>query len=60
VIGAYRAVSATLGRRVRAETLDGRSIEGIAVDLDERGNLLVEAAQVRETVGFGEIAHLER
>lgn len=60
VIGAYRAVSATLGRRVRAETLDGRSIEGIAVDLDERGNLLVEAAHVRETIGFGEIAHVER
>lgn len=59
-VDAYRKVSATLGRRVRAETLDGRSIDGVAVDVDERGNLLVEAAGVRETVGFGEIAHLER
>lgn len=59
-LDAYRKVSATLGRAVRAQTLDGRSIEGMAVDLDERGNLVVESSGVRETVGFGEIAHLDR
>jgi len=60
VIDAHRAVSATLGRQVLAETLDGRSVEGLAVDLDSRGNLVVESGGVRETVGFGEIAHLDR
>lgn len=60
VIEGHRAASATLGREVRAETIDGRTIEGTAVDLDDRGNLVVEAAGVRETVAFGEVAHLSR
>lgn len=60
VIEAHRAVSATLGREVTARTSDGRSVVGLAVDLDDRGNLIVEADDRRETVGFGEIAHLSR
>ena len=58
-IDACRAVSATIGRKVRAQTLDGRAIEGVAIDLDERGNLLVDSSGTQETVGFGEIAHLD-
>ena len=33
---------------------------GLAVDLDERGNLIVEAGESREAIGFGEITHLSR
>lgn len=58
VIEAWRAVSATLGRRVAAETLDGSRIEGIAVDLDAEGSLLVETAGGLRPVAFGEIEHL--
>lgn len=60
VIEGHRAVSATLGREVKAETMNGRSISGTAVDLDNRGNLIVDADGVRETVAFGEVAHLSR
>jgi BirA family biotin operon repressor/biotin-[acetyl-CoA-carboxylase] ligase len=58
VLELYRPTSDTLGRRVRATTLDGRSVEGTAVDLDERGNLVVETDDGRETIGFGEVEHL--
>jgi BirA family biotin operon repressor/biotin-[acetyl-CoA-carboxylase] ligase len=60
VVEGHRAVSATLGRAVSAETAGGRRVEGKAVDLDRRGNLVVESAGVRETVVFGEVTHLSR
>ena len=51
----YRAVCATLGRRVRATTVAGTVVEGTASDLDEHGGLLIDDA----TIGFGEVVHLE-
>ena len=59
VLDAWREVSVTLGRRVRAETLHGCTVEGTALDVDERGNLVVDVDGARETVGFGEVAHLD-
>lgn len=58
VIAAHREISATLGRRVRAQTLGGREVEGAAVDLDAHGDLIVDRDGVREVVAFGEIQHL--
>jgi len=55
---AYRRVSATLGQRVRATTTSGELIEGTAVDLDERGGLVVERDGRREVIAFGEVVHL--
>jgi BirA family biotin operon repressor/biotin-[acetyl-CoA-carboxylase] ligase len=55
---AYRRVSATLGQRVRATTTSGELIEGTAVDLDERGGLVVERDGRRTVVAFGEVAHV--
>jgi BirA family biotin operon repressor/biotin-[acetyl-CoA-carboxylase] ligase len=53
-----RAASATLTRRVRAELGDG-GLEGTAVDLDERGNLVVEDdAGRRHVVVAGDVIHL--
>jgi BirA family biotin operon repressor/biotin-[acetyl-CoA-carboxylase] ligase len=62
VISAYRGVCVTLGRNVRAETLDGRTVEGIAADVDDHGNLLVDDMNSgrREAVAFGQIEHLSR
>jgi len=54
----YRPLCGTLGRRVRATTTDGRAVEGTAVDVDDDGALVVEAAAGRSTVGFGEVEHL--
>ncbi len=58
VLAAYREVCATLGRRVRATTIAGAVVEGMAVDLDAGGGLVVETAAGRETVRFGEVEHL--
>jgi BirA family transcriptional regulator, biotin operon repressor / biotin---[acetyl-CoA-carboxylase] ligase len=55
----YRGTCATIGRRVRARTTDGREVEGTAVDLDRDGGLAIEADGARSTVAFGEIAHLD-
>ena len=54
----WRAVADTLGRRVRARRLDGVPIEGVAVDVDGRGGLVVDTPAGPVTVGFGELEHL--
>ena len=59
VIAAYRQVCATLGTRVRATTTAGAIVEGEAVDLDDRGGLLVRTTAGDEVVRFGEVEHLE-
>lgn len=58
ILTAYRRVSATLGQRVRASTTSGELIEGTAVDLDERGGLVVEREGRRTVISFGEVAHM--
>ena len=56
---AYRARSATLGKRVLATRTDGRSIEGDAAAIGEAGELIVRRnGGETVTVGFGEIEHL--
>jgi BirA family transcriptional regulator, biotin operon repressor / biotin---[acetyl-CoA-carboxylase] ligase len=54
----YRRVCTTLGRRVRARTTDEKNVEGMAVDLDDRGGLIVDTPAGPRTVAFGEVAHL--
>ncbi len=58
VVDAYAEVCATLGRRVRATTRDGASVEGVAAGLDDRGGLLLETEDGPVTVSFGEVEHL--
>jgi BirA family biotin operon repressor/biotin-[acetyl-CoA-carboxylase] ligase len=58
VVAAYRPVCRTPGRPVRATTTSGDRIEGRAVDVDERGHLLVEWGGRVERVAFGEVDHL--
>lgn len=57
VLTAYRGRSATIGRRVRVNTDDDRTIEGIAVGIDEEGHLRVETEQGVETVTSGTCEH---
>jgi BirA family biotin operon repressor/biotin-[acetyl-CoA-carboxylase] ligase len=59
VVEAYRSWCRTLGREVRVETGAG-VVEGAAVDLDERGALVVETAAGRVAVGFGDVVHVDR
>ena len=55
---AYRSALATLGRRVRVD-LGTRTIEGIANDIDELGQLVVTTDDgSSETVAVGDVVHL--
>ncbi|HVM11792.1 MAG TPA: biotin--[acetyl-CoA-carboxylase] ligase [Actinomycetota bacterium] len=54
IVSAYREICDTIGRRVRATTVDGRVVEGLAERIDDRGGLVVDG----RTVSFGEIAHV--
>ncbi len=60
VVGGYREVCRTLGRMVRATTVEGRVAEGAAVDVDDRGDLVVETDAGVEKVAFGEVVFLDR
>jgi BirA family biotin operon repressor/biotin-[acetyl-CoA-carboxylase] ligase len=55
---AWLAVAATIGRSVRATTVDGRVVTGVAEDVDAMGGLVVRTDRGPETVAFGEIEHL--
>jgi BirA family biotin operon repressor/biotin-[acetyl-CoA-carboxylase] ligase len=59
IVEGWRAVSATIGRRVRATTVSGDVAHGIAADIDRTGALLVDTDEGRVRVAFGEIEHLE-
>jgi BirA family biotin operon repressor/biotin-[acetyl-CoA-carboxylase] ligase len=57
-VAAYRDVCATIGTNVRATTTEGSVVEGVAVDLDEAGGLVVRTGDGLEVVRFGEVEHL--
>jgi BirA family transcriptional regulator, biotin operon repressor / biotin---[acetyl-CoA-carboxylase] ligase len=58
ILKRWRAVSDTLGRRVRAVRADGDPLEGVARDVDARGALVIETAHGVETISSGELTHL--
>jgi BirA family biotin operon repressor/biotin-[acetyl-CoA-carboxylase] ligase len=58
LIGAWRARSATLGRRVRVD-LGHDDVVGTAVDVTEEGHLVVELLEGgRRTLAVGDVVHL--
>lgn len=59
VLGEYRELCATLGRRVRATTTDGEVVEGVAEEVDDRGGLVVRTDADTRVVRFGAVEHLE-
>lgn len=58
LVSDYRARSATLGRRVRAELPGDREIVGTARDIDEQGRLVIDVGDELVTVSAGDIVHL--
>ena len=54
VLAAWKAASLTLVQPVRVVTARG-TVEGVARDLDEQGNLLVETTAGLETVSAGDV-----
>jgi len=56
----YGPLCDTIGRRVRARTVGGDAVDGLAVGVGERGELLVQTeGGATERVAFGEVEHLE-
>jgi len=53
VLDRWRELSVTLGQRVRVE-LPGRTLEGVASEIDDRGALVVDG----EHVSAGDVIHL--
>jgi D-alanine-D-alanine ligase-like ATP-grasp enzyme len=58
IIERWRAVSHTLGRTIQGTTVDGGTVRGVAVDLDETGALLVDTDAGRVRVAFGDVKQL--
>ena len=58
VLDRYRPLCETLGLAVRATTIDGRVVEGEALDLDPTGALLIRTEGRVEVVRSGEVEHL--
>lgn len=58
VRSAYLALCRTVGRRVRVALPAGDVLEGMAVDVDEGGRLVLETAAGEERVGAGDVLHL--
>jgi BirA family biotin operon repressor/biotin-[acetyl-CoA-carboxylase] ligase len=58
VVERYRAVCATIGRRIRATTAQGAEVEGLATGLDKDGSLLVDSGGAVRTVLFSEAEHV--
>jgi BirA family transcriptional regulator, biotin operon repressor / biotin---[acetyl-CoA-carboxylase] ligase len=54
----YRAVSTTIGTRVRAVLPNDSEIVGIATDIDDAGRLLINDGETTVTVSAGDITHL--
>ena len=54
----YRSVSTTIGNRVRAILPNDTEIVGTAIDIDDAGRLLIDAAGTTVTVSAGDITHL--
>ena len=57
VIDEWRERAVTLGRKVRVETPAG-VVEGMAVDIDGGGRLVVETPKGRVEVSAGDCEHL--
>ena len=59
ILDAYRADSATLGRRVRVELAAGSTLEGTATDVADDGRLVVvDDAGAEHLVSVGDVKHL--
>lgn len=59
ILDDYRKVCLTLGRSVRVEGLgDATPLDGVVLDVDEEGRLIVETQQGNRTVSSGECFHL--
>lgn len=55
---AYREACATIGRTVRADLPDARSLIGLATGVDAEGRLVLATATGSRTIGAGDVVHI--
>lgn len=55
---ALEAASATIGCKVRVERIDGTSVTGLAISLDNAGRLVVTVGGREVTIDAGDVFHL--
>jgi len=58
VLAALRARSATIGRNVKVQRVDGEVSYGVAVAIDDEGRIVVESAGTRTAFSVAEVTHL--
>lgn len=58
LLAEYRANCATLGQRVRVELPGGEARQGLAVEVDAEGRLVVDVDGVAMAVSAGDVVHL--
>ncbi len=58
VVATYRDLSTTIGQQVRCEKVSGEVLEGIAVDIDGSGQLLIEVDGHVQSHATGDVFHL--
>jgi BirA family biotin operon repressor/biotin-[acetyl-CoA-carboxylase] ligase len=58
ILPEYRNACDTIGRRVQATSTSGSRVEGMATDVGDWGQLLVETSSGLESIAFGEAVHL--
>lgn len=58
LVDRYRARCGTIGRRVRIDQADGRSLIGFATDVDDAGRLVLESSGSVRRIDVGDVDHL--
>lgn len=58
IVAALRERSATLGRNVKLQRVDGQESYGIAVAIDDEGRIVVESGGTRSAFSVAEVTHL--
>lgn len=58
ILRVWKSLSATLSRPVKVTLSDGVDVQGVAVDVDENGGLVVDTGGKRLVFYFGEVIHL--
>ncbi len=60
IIVEWKNYSSTIGRRIKAITIEGRTIIGKAVDVDRNGALVLETPSGIEKIYAGDVIHLRQ
>ncbi|NPA97163.1 MAG: biotin--[acetyl-CoA-carboxylase] ligase [Crenarchaeota archaeon] len=58
VVKEWKQLSYTLGKHVRVKLVDGSVVEGVAIDVDRLGRLIIDSEGRRIVIDSGDVEHL--